>query len=41
MNVFGKIGKNADLNESIVVGEKKSPVMIVLDRLKASDNVKE
>ena len=29
------------VNEAIVVGEKKSPVKIVLDRLKASDNVKE
>jgi hypothetical protein len=29
------------INEAIVVGEKKSPVKIVLDRLKASDNVKE
>ena len=29
------------INEGIVVGEKKSPVKIVLDRLKASDNVKE
>jgi len=29
------------VNEAIVVGEKKSPVKVVLDRLKASDNVKE
>ena len=29
------------INEGIVMGEKKSPVKIVLDRLKASDNVKE
>ena len=29
------------VNEAIVVGEKKSPIKIVLDRLKASDNVKE
>jgi hypothetical protein len=29
------------INEGIVVGEKKSPVKVVLDRLKASDNVKE
>jgi hypothetical protein len=29
------------VNESVIMGEKKAPIKILLDRLKASDNVKE